>query len=58
VSHELNINAPVNELLDEIRKKYDASRVVVMQYHNGGYTNSGSHKSKVSMTHEVVSQGV
>jgi hypothetical protein len=29
-----------------------------MQYHNGGYTNSGSHKSKVSMTHEVVSQGV
>ncbi len=58
IAHELNINAPVNELLDTIRLKYEASRVVVMQYHNGGYTNSGSHKSKISMTHEVVGQWV
>lgn len=54
IAHELNINAPVNELIDSIRQKFWASRVAIMQYHNGWYTNSGSHKSKVSMTHEVV----
>ena len=58
IKHELNINAPVNEYLDEIRLKYNSSRVVVMQYHNGWYTNSWSHKSKISMTHEVVGQWV
>ena len=58
IKHELNINAPVNEYLDEIRLKYNASRVVVMQYHNWGFTNSWSHKSKISMTHEVVGQWV
>lgn len=58
VKHELNVNAGVNAILDEIRKDNDACRVAVMQYHNGWYFNSGSHKTKVSMTHEVVRQGI
>lgn len=58
VSHELNVNVSVNEILDNIRKKYWADRVAVMQYHNWGYYNSWSHKTKVSMTHEVVNSGL
>lgn len=58
VSHELNVNVSVNAILDEIRKDFFADRVAVMQYHNWGYYNSGSHKTKVSMTHEVVNQWI
>mgnify|MGYP006346543035 CR=1 FL=1 len=58
VDHELNVNVSVNAILDDIRKEYSADRVAVMQYHNGGYYNSGSHKTKVSMTHEVVNQWI
>jgi hypothetical protein len=39
-------------------EKYNASRVLFYQAHNGTIYNSGQHQWKVSITHEVLAAGV
>lgn len=45
-------------ILEEIRYKLGAQRVIECSFSNGDTTFSGSHMKKVSVTHEVYSEGV
>lgn len=58
LANQLEKNEIINFSLKEIKRKYDADRVTIMQFHNGGhfYTNSSIQKS--SMTYEILTNGL
>lgn len=48
----------IHGVLSVLLDKHNASRALLYQTHNGTVYASGSHQWKVSITHEVVNQGV
>jgi hypothetical protein len=51
-------NEFIQERLEEILQKINASRVYVTQFHNGGYFYSGSPMQRCSVTYEAVNNWV
>lgn len=46
------IDREINNILFDILQKFQPDRVMVLQYHNWSYYNSGQHMKYVSCTHE------
>jgi hypothetical protein len=47
-----------NNYLDSLLQKYNADRVYIMQFHNGGSYYSGKDMQKITINHEVTANGV
>lgn len=54
----MDINEQVMDMLRAIIVEYEASRLTVFSYHNGGHNITGLDFARCSCTHEVVSLGV
>jgi len=44
--------------LEEIRDKFNADRLTILQFHNGGEFYTGKSMQKLSMTYEVAASGI
>lgn len=44
--------------LEELRRKYSADRLTVLQFHNGGDYYTGKSIQKISMSYEVAGNGI
>lgn len=59
VAETLEISEKVHIKLDHIREEFNADRVWITQFHNGGhFYPTGKSIAKFSMVYEVVNQGV
>lgn len=56
--HSINIAEKINDLLTEIRIRFDCDRVYLFQYHNSGIFNNGLSFMKATNTFEVVKNGI
>ena len=54
----MGLNEQVMDIIRAMLAEFDASRVFVMSYHNGGHSVAGLDFAKASCTHEAVSLGV
>ena len=52
------IHSQIHEFITELRVKTNASRVQVMQFHNGEYFLDGVSMQKMSTTHESLANGL
>lgn len=50
----IDVNNYVLDLLHSLLEDVGCSRIVIMQYHNGGYALNGVDFTKMSCTHEVI----
>jgi hypothetical protein len=48
----------ISEKLEGVLKKYNADRVWIVEFHNGGYSYSGRSLQKFSVTYETTEKGV
>jgi hypothetical protein len=56
---EVKVSSVINHKIDEIKTKFNADRVWVLQFHNGGYYYpTGKSIQKFSMFYETVTNGV
>lgn len=51
-SKELEINKSINEILKECRLKFDASRCLIINLHNGQYYLNGTRADKMTCAYE------
>lgn len=58
VRDQSQLNQDMSELLTRISVKTGADRVVLGQFHNGNYWASGQPWMQLSITHEVVDEGI
>jgi hypothetical protein len=54
----MELDAKIMSVLHQVREDFEACRVYVFSYHNGGKNLIGLDFAKVSCTHEVVGRGV
>ena len=50
----IDVNNYVLDLMNNLLEDVGCSRIVIMQYHNGGYALNGVDFTKMSCTHEVI----
>lgn len=50
----IDVNNYVLDLMNSLLEDIGCSRIVIMQYHNGGYALNGVDFTKMSCTHEVI----
>jgi hypothetical protein len=56
--NQILFNQRITEKISELRTKMRADRIAIFQFHNGEYFNSSNSILKLTMTHEVVREGV
>lgn len=54
----MELDSKIMMILHQVREEFDACRVYIFSYHNGGKNLIGLDFAKVSCTHEVVAKGV
>ena len=58
LSQQIETDEIVHSTLREIRRKYNADRIYVIQFHNGGNFYTSSAMQKASVTYERCSDGL
>lgn len=54
----LKLEEKITYKLEDVRQKYKADRVWIIEFHNGGHTFTGRGLQKFSETYEVTNKGV